>query len=394
MQVDTFGKYTQELENAMWDVVGREYDREYDFAELVAELNSPDFARPFSERLLVFYNDVSGSSFNASEAAKDLRRRADLKGLSMNRGTVNNWFSGGTEPRYGGDDRQRLFTMAFALELDVRQTDKLFQKVFLDAAFNKRNINEFIYLYCIYNKKPMSVAEDLISKTSIINIAAVPADHTVQTQVLAETAMRDAGKNEIIEYILAHPHNFSLNHTAAKKKRVELLDDLRGDVNQKGLARQEHERRPELADGKNKVKTSVDFMLSVLKDADFVQKDSKDIILIREKFPQRKEIYNKFPDKQTLSEKDPSSYALRKDIILLYFFWYWVKDFLYRQEHGKERGPGEYDDFVENLRSTLFDCGFSPLYVGNPYDWLFLYCSACSDRSNPLDVFRGILAPD
>ncbi|MCR5088482.1 MAG: hypothetical protein K6C08_03080, partial [Oscillospiraceae bacterium] len=73
----------------------------------------------------------------------------------------------------------------------------------------------------------------------------------------------------------------------------------------------------------------------------------------------------------------------------LYFYWYWVKDIL------KEYPEGDDENFVTELNNILYTCGYGPLYYGNPYDWLFLYCSACKDNgTSPLDVFRGILAND
>ena len=46
------------------------------------------------------------------------------------------------------------------------------------------------------------------------------------------------------------------------------------------------------------------------------------------------------------------------------------------------------------MRGVLLECGFSPLYAGNPYDCLFLYCSACYSEGNinPLDVYRELLS--
>jgi hypothetical protein len=380
MQNQILGERTQMQYDHIWETADK-YSVDYDFNELLDQINSSDFFRPFSERLLTFYNEIRQVNYTADEAIADLQRC----NIALSRGTLNNWFAGKTEPKFGDKDRQSMFIVAFALELDVAQTERLFHKVFLDKAFNKRNRNEFIYLYCINNKKPLSVAEGLIEDLKLTDKSITATDATIQTQFLADAAMRDIDENELLEYISTHPHNFSLNNTAALKKREELVHKLTGDKNNSGLAQQEHDRHPELADDKNKDKTSVDFMLSVLKGADFAQKDNTEITSIRDKFPQRKEIYNQFPDKQTISKKDPASYTLRKDIILLQFYSYWVADFLSRQELG------EYDGFVEELNDVLFDCGFSPLYIGNPYDWLFLYCSACE---KPLDVFRGILAPD
>ena len=122
--------------------------------------------------------------------------------------------------------------------------------------------------------------------------------------------------------------------------------------------------------------------------ADFSRKGNEEILSVRSKLP-RKEINNQFPDKQSLSMENPSSYMLRKDIILLYFYDYWTRDYLSRQNIG------DYDGFVDELNDILYECGFSPLYIGNPYDWLFLYCCACAVGDyTPLDKFRSILAHD
>jgi hypothetical protein len=47
------------------------------------------------------------------------------------------------------------------------------------------------------------------------------------------------------------------------------------------------------------------------------------------------------------------------------------------------------DDYLAPLDALLFECGFSQMYPGNPYDWVFLFCSI---NSRPLDVFRGLMA--
>ena len=40
------------------------------------------------------------------------------------------------------------------------------------------------------------------------------------------------------------------------------------------------------------------------------------------------------------------------------------------------------------MDDILTSCGMGPLYIGNPYDWLFLFCI----KSNqPLNTFRGII---
>ena len=133
---------------------------------------------------------------------------------------------------------------------------------------------------------------------------------------------------------------------------------------------------------------SIDFLLYMIMGVDFAKKEDDETLSIRESFAIR-EISNQFPDRSSLLAKNPSSYMLRKDIILLYFYYYWVNDFLTGSNEG------DYDGFSEGLNDILDECGFSPLYAGNPYDWLFLYCSACAiDDYSPLDRFRGLIAQE
>jgi hypothetical protein len=338
------------------------------------------------------------SEFSREAAVSDLQRRV-RHSKSLSRGTIKNWFFGENEPKYGDDDRRRMYAIAFALELDCEGTEKLFNKVFLDRAFNKRNIREFIYLHCIYNCKPLSVARDLLTHLDSIDLSDIPEEGTVNTQYLADAARKNMGEHEIVEFLSNHQYNFTLNNTAAYKHRDRLLKKLKsersnnGNDGIKGLAEKEYERRRTESPIKkdegfdSKRPYSNDFLLLMIMGVDYAHEESTDIISIRERF-KRREISTQFPDKQTIGDDTLSSYALRKVIILLYFYDYWVSDFLGNMNEG------DYDGFVDGLNDVLDDCGYSPLYVGNPYDWLFLYCSSCNvDEYTPLDRFRGILAP-
>ena len=95
-----------------------------------------------------------------------------------------------------------------------------------------------------------------------------------------------------------------------------------------------------------------------------------------------KEIKNRFPEASSFSVKNQTYESIRKMIILLFSYTFWFKI-----QHLKV--DADFDDYKEELNALLFDCGFSELYYGNPYDWLFMYC-ALNER--PLDVFRGALS--
>ena len=73
---------------------------------------------------------------------------------------------------------------------------------------------------------------------------------------------------------------------------------------------------------------------------------------------------------------------IRKIIILLYSYSVW-----YRVQYKGELY--DFDEYVDDLNNVLFESNMPTLYAGNPFDWLFMACSA-ADR--PLDMFRGILS--
>ena len=74
---------------------------------------------------------------------------------------------------------------------------------------------------------------------------------------------------------------------------------------------------------------------------------------------------------------------MRKAIILLVFY-----EFCFDAEQQGENAGEYFDEFIEQMDDILTSCGMGPLYIGNPYDWLFLFCI----KSNqPLNTFRGII---
>ncbi len=365
-----------------------------DIEEVKEFLDSDDF-RPFSERLLVFINRQTGLTMTAVEAYKNLYNAFKENGISISRNTVKSWLNtnneldGGGAPQYGDDDRDRVYKIAFALGLDVQETTELFNKVFLDNAFNLRNPREFVYLYCINSGKSYMIAQQLIEAADVSGSEF--HDQTVITSRIGEYAISSNDDQDIVEFIIQHPDNFSRGRRTAKNELDWLRSELQGDEGTPGLAQKEYDEfekwqyeDPHSPYGGNN-KHSLDFVLKMLNGGGAGIKEAvlptiKNVFL-------RKEITTNFPDSESFANPKPSSYILRKELILLYFYWYWVKVRLYQQ-------GGSFHGFIAETNSMLADCGFQPLYAGNPYDCLFMFCAACysgNAENNPLVVYRELL---
>ena len=125
---------------------------------------------------------------------------------------------------------------------------------------------------------------------------------------------------------------------------------------------------------------SINFIYSVITNLKPSAKRGTTTVFKNARLP--KEIKNRFPEAGSFSEKAPTYESMRKMIIMLfsYDFWYQVQ---------WENEEFELDDYISQLNALLNDCGFSLIYYGNPYDWMFLYCTL---SEMPLDTFRDIIS--
>ena len=396
------GEHTRVVLEKIEEIANSEFIKDDDPSQFVETLKNPQLMWSFSKRLLAFYNDVLNSQFTADEAAENFRIRAKQKDIALDkdtisRNTIKNWFLGEAPPRHDNESRRRMFVVAFVLGLNKVQTERLFHKVYFDTPFIVRDPRESIYLYCINNGKAFSDAERLIGQLPLTDETGTPDEHTVQTQFLADDIDTFTDERELLNLIKTHPHNFHLRNIAAKQKRQDLLDKLTGrEDKEDGLAKQEavfrynKERLTEIF--KNYSMHSVSFVLDIIKEKNYAgEKGNEETQHLHKVFTQP-ELCVLFPNEKTLANKNPSTYALRRDIIFLYFYFFWVKALLTKKNFA---GEG-YKIFWAEIDDVLYSCGLSPLYIKNPYDCLFLYCSYHYDDVGftPLEVFRCIMAPD
>ena len=383
-----YGEYTQRVDNtlAAW---AQEDDENYE--GILTFINEK--IRPFPERLLCFYNKETGQDLSATDAKSDLLKRAKEQGISLNRNTMNAWFTD-TTPKMDDSARTNLFRIAFILGLDIEETKTLFNDVFLDRAYNLRNRDEFIYFYCLCNDRPYSTAETLIATIAArLGESITPQDQTILTAQIEESAW-GADEDSIVKYIQDHQYNFSLKNVTATRIFQEKWEEITGTKEKKGLAQRESEFQEYIEydeKGKpisiftNQCKYSNEFALKMIL-GQFSPTRLKGKKELNEYY--RNEISNQFPDELSIKNTN-SAFVLRKNLILAYFYWYWIKAKLERNAYVS------FEGFRDELDGVLEESGLSMLYPGNPYDALFLYSAyaykAVKDSYTVLNVFRGLI---
>ena len=368
--------YTEQMEEALWQKWS-DYDTDAEYASTIVFLNAEDGVRSFGDGLVALMQKKD-PSMDTDKAIAHLIACCKKNGVEPceigSTNTLKSWFKGGPRPKKGEDSRDAMFALAFALEFTPDEVAELFHKVYLDRAFNFRNEQELVYYYCLANGKTWADAKRIILA---IEHDTDGYDATLYTAAIQTDVDKFSNESELLAYIKTHRHNMEQNNVTAKKHLDRLLEQAKKYAMEEADL-PEHEGQFDGA-WKNEKTVSVNFMYALITDTTPSAKKGTTTVFKNARLP--KEIKNRFPEAGSFSEKEPTYESIRKMIIMLfsYTFWYHVQ---WKQK------TFDIEDYTEQLNALLNECGFSPLYYGNPYDWMFLYCTL---SNAPLDVFRGMV---
>ena len=96
-----------------------------------------------------------------------------------------------------------------------------------------------------------------------------------------------------------------------------------------------------------------------------------------------------FPDREgillIISGKHVSYERVRKTLILLVFYVFWVGIALKQKNNTYRARIGDYERCLDEMNRYLVDSGYPELYAGNPYDSIFMYAA---QDDYPLTTFR------
>lgn len=384
--------YTDHLEKNLWDFaysLDETYESEEHY-EIIDFLNASSSFRSFGNGLMnVIQKKYQENSVDVSNVIRFIKQKCIDNSVPMSDiaslNTLTNWFEKGMRPKKAESSRKSMFAFAFALELNIQETKDLFHKVYLDRAFNYRNTNEIIYYYCLQHKRTWSDVEKLIAYA--VTSSSSDTDDTRYTVIIRGEIEQISDDDELLEYISEHSSDFEKNSKTAKKELSRLIEEA------KATAIKEIERfnieYKEVVRNKwhSSDNISVNLLYEIIVGSNVSGKKGTKTLFSNSRLP--KEIKNRFPESASLGRKDIGSEELRKVIILLFSYVTWYQ----MQYNNTDFG---FDDYKEQLDDLLFACGFANMYYGNPYDWLFLYCtlfeSGEESKPQPLTAFRETIA--
>lgn len=328
---------------------------------------------------------------------------------------MDRWFG----PR-GKIQRETAFQIVFALDLDVTQTDDFFRRVYLDRSFNCHDIREAVYYFCRMQNLSYAHAQDLIccvmQKAEEAERKA-PSSERLYTQSIRNEISAMTGEDQLVTYLSENYADFAYSQVTAQDKIRELWNDI---TKEDGLAMWESkylsyvsslhssktadstdaEDAARFRDETPAVKTESDSVWSTLAQIfGLDQKEMKGFGRNRSIKPilVGSSILNTmaesdFPDRdgiQKVLHRRPMEHdRVRKILVLLSFYRFWAAR-LYDESGAKsDAAAKDAADCFYTMNSLLLEAGFQELYLGNPYDWIFLWCM---NDEEPLDTFRYYL---
>lgn len=403
MNRDTEKTYTSQMEDDVF-LRGDLDDYDGDYSQLIDEINSDRFFRTFGEALLDILqqqdpNITAETAVNYIEE-RCIQSNVPRSDIAKSINTLKDWFRKEVRPRKGDNSRRSMFALAFALQLSPESTANLFHKVYLDRAFDCRNEQEIIYYYCLNNQKTWNDAQRLISYLADKDFQA--DDHTIYTVQIKNAIQTMSDEIALIEYIISHGHNLQKKSLRANECLRELIQAATEIVEEETKLKERRQWAMKYGVLEEEIKiensllerykscsaTSKNHIYEVITDQSVHNKDEWNgtkTLFNNARLPD--EIRKRFPEAITLSKKNPTYEEQRKLIILLASYIHW-----YKAIHPEKYFAGYEPDILDYeawINGYLDESGLSPLYYGNPYDWLFMFCAL--SRTNPLNRFRSIL---
>lgn len=349
-----------------------------------------------------------GEKENIKDKIKYIQKKFDAASVDhIDPRVLENWFSIGNRPKTEKPfalfrvEREKLFRFCFAFQLPVEESNDFFRRVCLQRGFDCHDMEEAVYYYAISNKFNYPEAKAIIAKLPKENKKKDKIDldcnDILYTNAIIVEISRLKNADELIQFFYCNYDRFKYNNVAAYefiKKMWNKISEVQGlaDKEKFNLLSEDWNLRKESQKPRSKwdvylqilglAKTS-ELISGVDRSVSAFLKDNKLLHpLAADSFPGRQEL-------EAILIGKPKSYeVIRKTLVILSFYRFWVNKALeYKGEQCRAK-RGDYEKYIETINHYLNDVGYPMLYVGNPFDWIFMYAAS---QKSPLDAFRDII---
>lgn len=437
------GTYTTNMEETAFDLDPEQEDYRERLLEVAASF------RPFQEVLkeLIFFKGYQGRGHQLSEMIAFTEEQFKASKVPIPR-NLESFFTG--EMRFERD-RKTPFLFCFAFRLSLEETEVFFRRCCFGRGLDFHSLQDFVFGYALREQLSYQEACSLLEKAKIQTEGGLlecnPAcgncsageycarehsagEHSagdcfsegrLYTRELEETFHQIHSEEELLLFLQQQADQFSRNNKTAQEKVTQLWERIT--ASPEGYLIREEKLVAGLKPTGTKMKNSpytnrkkwseegalkriLGLETSFLNQNGLVQrKEQKSdgqklyfsgkrslVELVKENPLLHPVAAACFPGRNSLrlilKGKKVSYESLRKWLILLLFYTFWIKGALDRGDRTLQARPGEGERCQNYMDRHLMEAGYPCLYYGNPYDWLFLFCMFTEE---PLPVLRDFM---
>lgn len=335
--------------------------------------------------------EMPDAAWKRERSIRVLRERFAAAGVPAPR-NLRKWYS-----EHKRIERRTALQLCFALELDPEEAGDFLRRICLQQGVDFHDPSELIVYFCLKRRLPYREAEALQEQAAVwIRADGLQtgkagkidfAGEVYYTEPIRQEAEKLETSEELMHYIEENRERFRYNHATAARYIRELWGEIAGDS---GLASRERKLLYH-ADRGRKQLSVWEIYLQILglakKAAALTDTDRSLKPLLKNNRLLHELAQESFPDRDGLTKilngEHVSRERARKVLILLTFYRYWAELALHRADYRSEMSDGM--DCELCMDHYLTDAGYPALYVGNPYDWIFLYMAV---DDYPLLTFR------
>lgn len=314
--------------------------------------------------------------------------KTDINGIKAMKVNLSHWLDRG--PVDNADSRKSVYRFCCAFAMGIEEIEEFFLYKCLMRPFNLRNRFEAALLYVLSKNGTFLLAEELDRKVSSkITLFSDIEDETVLTDLFRSNLLTIKDEDNFIDYCVRNDRYFKNNNITA----VNIINDTLNYL----IDYYMRTYKVQTVSTATLLKylyygSEKDHLKSETKEQITYQSSNGLLKLLKKNQHLSRNIYKGLPSEETISkiknEKKVTSDILRKTIIMLYFFEYFIDNSELCEVDEGLNVDESFQEFNEQLDCTLDECGFGQIYARNPYDWVFLYCA---EQEYPLDCFRDLI---
>ncbi len=351
--------------------------------------------RPFSEGMteFLFEHGYSGDPDDAGEKTAFIRNTFEQAGMKPPR-EIRLWFE-----KDQPITRETAFQICFAFGLDGLRTDDFFRKVVMrERSFDCHQVSEAIAYFCLNHGLTWADAREMNARIPEPGENSAPAA-VVYTDSIVKELNRMESKEELVQWLRENIRLFNTNNATAYRLIRDMWEQTAG---KEGLLAREGRKffsatDDPAIDGPSQALTAGDEGVKLWDAYLAIFQLDKEQVSRLEADRSIKPILDRlhaaaqdsFPDRQgmtlILKGAHVSYERVRKWLVLLTFFTWWARRALATGSYEAEADDGKR--FLAFADHVMMEAGYPELYVGNPYDWIFIYCA---QDQEPLRLFREI----